>query len=909
MTALLLVLALFAAAWLVGLAVLAVVKADTTNLRVTLTAPALGTATIMLTAFAFSYAGMAVDHFAAPVTVALLVLALTGLVVRKPTVDRRALAVIAVCLVGLALVARLFLDYGFNWDSAGNDDMANYSSLALLLMHHALLAPLDVHGYLTGRDYATVFQSLHNKGSRPGVDLMLALIASVTGRLPYEVFMPFIAFLQLTLACSAGALSLQAARRWWAAPIAAGLLWLSPEATFGWLQQLLSQAAGLSTAAALLALLLHRDLFATRRWPRASESVPIGLLAAGLVLGYVELASTIAIAIALFLAIGLARRRLEPAATLRLLLVVGLIVVVVLNGYLVREVTYVYDQSKVGFASGGPPIFAFTLIPQAVAEIVGLRAIPGEMGILNASSAIVLALVILGGLMIGAVIGALRGSAAATVLVADAAFGLLLGHDQAAFGLYKLYMYVQPFVCAAAAGWLTLSKRRWLLGLGFAGLAALVVLQWPIFTFYVNRSRDPVDLAGASQTSLMPAFRRLVTNSRRPIVSVTDNPTLTKLESESAGARQLYFISFDPFTPAHTLPWASRSFALLEPHQSDVDTFGDNARASTLLNSHRCELVMPSGSETVVNRTVWPAGSPYLVHETCSSAKNQLVFTASQLGQSYYLVTNASKVAMWQTEADPYYPGKTFAGVGRYMLFRVLGPTRGMRLELDLTTTLLHNNSNELAPGFVIGRSRLTLPLVGHGSARVFSAPLQPQIIDGQPYILLDLVRTPAHIPAARSGVQGLWDGRIPIDYRELDGWLRNVSLVSAQQYRALRPPTAIATFPAGLANPSLQYSGIYEDGWIGPDAYAVLAGGQATHLKITGEVPAGAGGTLNISVNGHTVYSAAAGSGALAVDVPLPATTNDRTISLHFSKMIHLAAPDGRPASALLTFLGLTSR
>ena len=81
---------------------------------------------------------------------------------------------------------------------------------------------------------------------------MLAALSDVTGRKPYEVFMPLIISFSLTTVCGAAALAMQAATRWWAASLAAFLLVVSPLETFGVVQQLLPQVWGLGLAAALV---------------------------------------------------------------------------------------------------------------------------------------------------------------------------------------------------------------------------------------------------------------------------------------------------------------------------------------------------------------------------------------------------------------------------------------------------------------------------------------------------------------------------------------------------------------------------------------------------------------------------------------------------------------------------------
>jgi hypothetical protein len=159
-----------------------------------------------------------------------------------------------------------------------------------------------------------------------------------------------------------------------------------------------------------------------------------------------------------------------------------------------------------------------------------------------------------------------------------------------------------------------------------------------------------------------------------------------------------------------------------------------------------------------------------------------------------------------------------------------------------------------------------------------------------------------------RTGLEGLYGRSEIIDPQFLTALVRNVSLVSQAEYAHLHPPLALDNFPTDLANESLQYSGIYEDGWIGEDSYAVLAGGTAADLLVRGEVPAGAGKHLEVLLNGRDVVSVPVPPGVLDIRVPVPASSSNRRVELRFAASIKLKAPDLRPASARLKFLGFVA-
>jgi hypothetical protein len=293
----------------------------------------------------------------------------------------------------------------------------------------------------------------------------------------------------------------------------------------------------------------------------------------------------------------------------------------------------------------------------------------------------------------------------------------------------------------------------------------------------------------------------------------------------------------------------------------------------------------------------------------CRHAHDLLAFTSSSIGNDFYTAHAAiNNVSYYQLQPDTFFAGQTMSGLGRYLLLQVLGPTAGMRLEVNYSFTLIHDGVNAIPPSIVVGSSRVPLPVIGRGSARVISQPLTAQTIDGHPYLLLD-VGEPARIHYdKRTGLDALFGSSIPTDERRLTGYLRDISLVSASEYADMRPPLMISQFPANLANPDLEYSGVYEDGWVGRASYFVLGGGQRADLVLHASVPAGAGGRLEVLVNGRRLGDVAASPGPLVVSLPVGASSSSRKVELRFTGLIHLPEPDDRPVSALLASVGFVS-
>jgi hypothetical protein len=182
-------------------------------------------------------------------------------------------------------------------------------------------------------------------------------------------------------------------------------------------------------------------------------------------------------------------------------------------------------------------------------------------------------------------------------------------------------------------------------------------------------------------------------------------------------------------------------------------------------------------------------------------------------------------------------------------------------------------------------------------------------MIGGVPYLVVDMGVNGTRLAVPRPGLTGLYGSSIPLDPRYLTSYVRDISLVSAAAYKTLKAPTSLSRFPADLASSSTEYSGIYEDGWIGEDCYAILAGGRGTQLVVKADALPLRGQRLDVFVNGKLVAARRVVGGGLEVSVPIAASTQKRRVELRFAKLGRLRAPDLRPATARLLFLGLVGR
>jgi hypothetical protein len=137
------------------------------------------------------------------------------------------------------------------------------------------------------------------------------------------------------------------------------------------------------------------------------------------------------------------------------------------------------------------------------------------------------------------------------------------------------------------------------------------------------------------------------------------------------------------------------------------------------------------------------------------------------------------------------------------------------------------------------------------------------------------------------------------------------VSLVSEEEYGRLAPPTALASFPADLRNLGLEYSGVYEDGWLSESSFFNLGNpGGPAELVVRGTVPVIDGNTafaaqLRVLVDGVEVKAGTVAPGGFEFRCPVEARPGPRHVELLFSAAQRLGAPDNRPVGAHLDYLG----
>ena len=293
-----------------------------------------------------------------------------------------------------------------------------------------------------------------------------------------------------------------------------------------------------------------------------------------------------------------------------------------------------------------------------------------------------------------------------------------------------------------------------------------------------------------------------------------------------------------------------------------------------------------------------------------SQVKDRLVFIHSELGPHYYSSARY-KAAFFQREPEPISHGREyFHGSGRVNLFNIIHPSPDLRVVVDVTRTSLGEGRTKLPThAVVIGADDYPLPFVGlRLRPRVLPDHHSPNISSSWPTSRVDFGDPPAPILKSKTGLMRLYGIGYNLDDRRLDGFVRDVSVMTDGQYRALSRPTKISSFPWDLYKyPGLEYSGIYEDGWVARRRLfqagalpsrpgALLQGLRPRHP------PFRAGGVdLTVSINDTPteIVHLTPGDFTLTRLIKEPAAIT--SISLHFSDAQAYGPDDPRPVSAFV--------
>lgn len=952
-------LSLFSFWGIVGYAALSLLRSQRNTIQNLLLAPTLGIALTLLPVFWLNRLGLPINHFAPTLLIILLSLSAIILWWRKPLFPiKNYLPFVAIFLLALLVTGRPLLLYGFDWVSYSNDDMANYCVGALRLLNHGFFEVPNGNELVQGKDYSLYYWFMHVPGMvRPGSEMLVAFFSSVTHLPPLQIFMPVILAFHLTLISITGAIMRTGKSKNKIALLTCLLLTFSALTSLGSLYQLIAQVGGLSLFIATILLALQ-PFSIHKKYGVLTQSLLIAIIASALLIVYPEMTPFLVFSTLLYFGIMLCKGWRFNQSVCLIFGCTLLFAIAFLGFQAVAVLQFILAQST--HATSGVKaqvaVFPYYLMPSGFANLWGLIPIsvyPSEPFLsLKILMGVFLTLVALAATIRLAFFYAASYAVVAIVMMLA---GILLFKNNLGFGLFKLSMFIQPFLFAIVAVTIfhVFKKQR---GRRLA-VVVLILLFLPTTHFYVTRSKSLTpgsftEVLYASHTKINKEYLNLVEKTPKDAIVLSDdfNISLVKFQALQSNERVFLPLSSPKFFRGYVVNLEKVQDTLLasvfnkyayineanniienyispQNHLSRFNLHDDQQsnlefqQNDTCMNNQICldkaVLISDSSLRGIVNR--WhekETKSSNFSLIKYSELKNHLIFTDSYEGAVYNATLFADlykkpKLTFFALETDSIYRNKTMQAIGKQLLFRVVNPTPQFRVGISLSTTVKGDGINQLPPASIIGDSKASLPLVGRGSARVFSEPLTAQLVNNIPYIVIDMNIEGTQSLHKRMGLMRLYGQNISLDTRYIVAFARDVSIISEDEYQQLDAPTSISEFPQDLDNPNLEYSGIYEDGWISELSFVQLKQTKLdSHLTIHGMLPKIAdnmiGSNLVVVLDGNVVLEKKLTPGPFEIVIPVKdEKIARRKIELRFSQLQALPRGDKRPVAAKIDYIG----
>ena len=932
---LLLAFALFLFFTLVGKALLEVVRFPFPIFRSWLVAPAVGLSVVVLLTLNLNQLGVPVKNFAWWMTAALALGVALVFFKRRPIFPVMQLTI----SLGIALFATVYsgwpaLKYSFGWEGFANHDMANYCFSATRFLNSGLYR-IPTLEELSGTDYTQHMWFLYGPGMfRCGSDLILAWVSALSKLHPWEIAMPAIISLALCQIWTAGALALVLIKDRRQAHFTMSLLSLSPFFHHGTLIQVIPQVGGLTLLLALGTFCMGSFHERNSKFSLAlRRSFVLALITSSLSIYYPEVLPFAVLSIGLFHAYSVFRNKESVTPLLKTLFFTAILWI------LIGRQNVVTALGTVRFAFGhsferiaGLTSFEAARLPSATAVLFGFQSFyswPAEpyQSILVAISWLLFLFVLSYSLL-----ACLQAKPYAFLFLTMLAVGLKLFADASSFGLFKLGMYVQPLLMAGLAQYLAATKIQ----RAVVCCVIYCMVTLPTLVDYLSRSVDTSHKAVGALSMSKPISDLLVPSIPAHSIIAASTPYIVNdvilasalvgvplkfLSREVAG---YYAFEQGPISrhlrkiPARLRPLNSQfeqalrlSARLKETVGEEKTLFGASFKYPFFSVRDKMALV------ALKEEKYHPFNNLRDSHETNESnyfqftepwkLRNYLLFKATSRGGNYY--DFGYETVYWQMERDPMIPNRKMYAVGRFLLFQILDSDPNVRMRVCLTKTICGPNRTTLPTGVVVmGASDVPLPLLGNGAANVFTGPIQPKKLDGIYYLAIDFSEIGKRFPVKRAGLMRLFNADVPVDIRQIVAFARDISIVNEKEYQRLDRPLSIDfSNPSFATDASIEFSGIYEDGWASAHSFFTMGkSSKGQCLKLEGILPGiktfySQGSAVELSVNGREIMSRKLNPGAFELTCAMHEDSEITKVQLKFKSTENLPGGDDRPVSVKL--------
>jgi len=919
-----------------------------------LLAPSAGLSVLILLATLLNRLGLPAGAFGIPLIGLAFLISFSYLVYRRPAV-RFADLIWWGCsfVIVLALISWPSIIDGFDWISFGNGDMVAYVIGANHFYAHSLYQ-LPLLGDLLGeRDPTWDHTFIYALGEvRWASQLMIAMVMSVTTLKAAQVYMPLQISFHVLVATSAAALIYTNSSRRYVSILTFLVVGTASNLAQGTFNQLMPQDFGIVALLGSIAILLQPY----QRNALLRQAILGALYVATLLTAYPELFPFLIVSVLFYAAASIIKRRDVLRTWLLRLGLLSLLCVLFTNFTLVGAFHLLIWEAHVGSAPvlASAELFPYYLTPAGLALGWGLVPYGGVSG----SSTFEQFLIVIGIILTG---GALALAARGIYLLEAVSFPALvmlaifvdLYHGKTGFGLFKLAMYSQAFVLTSTivAVWRIIEphlariprRESWLekTAIMFVALLALCFIARNCDVTYwygiasLGQGVVLSEMPGWSENRVVTQLSNIQGTAAGPIVSDAFDRNVAMFEVAYSEQSPLLFFSPHFVGPYPldgdfnlTPPWSDflwdgefrRSLArdvsqhnqfyeaeasIPDGQRSVLDTLVIDPRLAWVLRHNSDAWLLKSANPALLNRWGNTQVATRISLVRLREVTNYLVYASSTRG-GYN--ENTNKRMIWTYQPDAIQDGYMQA-IGRYLLFAVINPRGRLRFEINFTSTFQGLGRNSIPAISVIGQKRVWLRPVGDGSARLFSQPVNPITVDGVSFLQLDMGRDGRQFPFHRIGIMRLFGADINFDYRRAVGFIRDITLVPEGRYDSLNAPEEVQNVKTDLQNANLEYSGLYEDGWMAHDARMWLKEPRrACNVVLQALVPeqeASTNSTVSVTLDGSVIYSKGALGGEMDVRVPIACDGRRHKVDVTSSATFNLPGGDGRPASLLLKKVG----
>ena len=935
MLSLLLTCSLFVFWAILGRAILAVfIPRMLGVLRPWLLAPAVGFATLSIPVALLNQLGLPIKSFAWILTIGLLLGAGIALKLKKTLFPLKALLPILGALVfSLLWTAWPALKFSFNWVSIVNDDYCNYCLAAERFKDFGFYH-VPSHSDFLGRDYAQYYWLMHAIGlMRFGSEHALAWVVSLVPLPAFEIFMPTIMGFALSQVCAATALVLMVGRRRRYAYWTAAFLVVSPMFLYGILYQLIAQVSGVSLLLTVVTL-LTAQINTRKRGILIAYAIPVSIVGASLCIYYPEVTPFAALSISAYHFIKWVRNRCFPSIHVVLIQysILGTVILLRYNfiSYLYTLVNqFVGASRKVDLSLS---MFPFFLVPTGLASVFGFQPMMGDISDPWASVIIILGFILLLICIFYAIKSSISIVPAAVLLGVELLMAAWLYRSGNDFGLYKMVMFMQPVLMASLVSSVLESRfKKYIavIAVCYLGITAYTSLVYTRGSCGAGRGM----VSEVGHASEFFAHRPTAPTAQAHWTSTIDNVSAAKLAAGLYRFTDMSFLSRDYFL---NLLIITSDF----PYLKFFPNYSQFSKAAEMVDlRQRNDFVTKKVFDTKFVEvheysptTAFLNQAPQLslfnkIHEfengtdslfsldTFAKVRNRLLFIHSSRGNQYYLGDRHS-ISYFQQETDAFGTKAGFNGIGQFMLLRVENSSDEIFLRVQATKTIMGKALNRWSSeAVVMGENSVKLGAVGAGALNLFVGPIKPIKLDGVSYVAIDFKQPALPLPIRRTGLKALYNANISLDYRRLVAYGRDISALSKDELLELNRPRFISQFPEDLfKTKGLEYSGIYEDGWISKDSKVTLDGStKGDYVRLKGFVPEMSNramkGSLSVAINGELPYKVSTKPGAFDLLLPIKQGHANTCIDLAFSEETYLEGDDGRSISAKIEYMGLFNK